>query len=60
MVRVGQATDDNVIWHMGFACWTTKAIYTHTHTHTHTECVTLTAFPLQLCLQERASVLRGK
>jgi len=26
----------------------------HTHTHTQSQCVTLIAFPLQQCLQERA------
>jgi hypothetical protein len=41
---------------MRFACWITKA--TNTHTHTHTQYITLTAFPLQQWLQERASLLR--
>ena len=31
----GQATDDNIIQHMRFSSWITKAIHTHTHTHTH-------------------------
>ena len=35
--RPGHATDDNIIWHMRFACWITKATLTHTHTHTHTQ-----------------------
>jgi hypothetical protein len=48
----GQATDDNIIRHMRFACWVTKA------TKTHTEYVILIAFPRQQCLSERASVLR--
>ena len=46
-----QATDDNIIWGMRTACWITKA------TDTHTDYVTLTAFPRQKWLQERASVL---
>ena len=50
--RAGQATDDNTIRHMRFACWVTKA------TDTHTECVVLTAFPLRQWLHERASLLR--
>jgi len=36
------------------ACCIPKAI----HTHIHREYVTLIAFPMQQCLQERASVLR--
>jgi hypothetical protein len=43
--RAGQATDDNMA-------------RIHTHTHTHSQYVTLTAFPLQQWLQERASMLR--
>ena len=39
----GQATDDNIIRRMHFACWITKA--TDTHTHTHSEYVILVAFP---------------
>jgi hypothetical protein len=27
--RAGQVTDDNIIWHMPFACWITKATDTH-------------------------------
>ena len=34
-----------------------KQSYTHTHTHTHTNCVTLIAFPRQLWLRERSSIL---
>jgi hypothetical protein len=30
----GQATGGNIIWHMRFACWITKATDTYTHTHT--------------------------
>jgi hypothetical protein len=40
------------IWRMHNACWITKA------KHTDPEYVTLTAFPLQQWLEERASVLR--
>jgi hypothetical protein len=46
-----QATDDNIIRRMRFACWITKA------TDTHTANVILTAFPRQQWLRERASVL---
>jgi hypothetical protein len=49
-----QATDDNIIRRMRFACWITKA----THTHTHTEYVILTAFARQQWLRERVSMLR--
>jgi len=45
----GQATGENVIWHMHFACWITNA------TDTHSEYVTLTAFPLQQWLYKCAS-----
>jgi hypothetical protein len=40
------------IWAMRFACWIPKA------TNTHTQYVILIAFPLQLWLNERSSVLR--
>jgi hypothetical protein len=40
------------IWRMRIACWIPK------DTDTHSECVMLIAFPQQLCLQERASMLR--
>jgi hypothetical protein len=43
-----QATDDNIIRRMRFACWVTKA------TDTHSEYVPLTAFPRQQWLRERA------
>jgi hypothetical protein len=36
-----QATDDNIIWRMRFACWLTK------FTDTHTEYVIFIAFPWQ-------------
>jgi len=52
--RPGRATDDNIIRHMRFACWITKA----THTHTHSEYVILIALPLQQWLHERLSMLR--
>jgi hypothetical protein len=48
----GQATDDNIIQRMRFACWITKA------TDTHSEYVILIAFPRQQWLRERASMLR--
>jgi hypothetical protein len=49
--RVGQATDDNIIQHMCFACWITKA------TDTHAEYVILIAFPQQQWLHKHASML---
>jgi hypothetical protein len=45
----GQATDDNIILRMRFAWRTAKS------TDTHSEHVTLSAFPLQQWLRERAS-----
>ena len=33
--RARQATDNNIIRRMGFACRIFKATHTHTHTHTH-------------------------
>jgi hypothetical protein len=50
--RARQATDDNIIQRMCFACWITKA------TNTDSEYVILIAFPLQKLLRERASILR--
>jgi len=44
----GQATDDNIVHSMHFACCITKA----------TEYVTLNAFPRQQWSRERASMLR--
>ena len=41
------------IWHMRIACWILKS------TDTHSEYVILTAFPLQQCLHEHASMLRN-
>jgi hypothetical protein len=40
----GQATSDNILRHMRWACWITKAAHTpaHAHTHTHTPAHTLT------------------
>jgi hypothetical protein len=43
--RPGQATDDNMIERILFACWITNATDTHTHTHTHTRYIILIAFP---------------
>jgi hypothetical protein len=47
-----QATDDNIIRRMRFACWISKA------TDTHSEYVILIVFPRKQWLRERASVLR--
>ena len=47
----GQAADNNVIWHMRFACCITKA------TDTHSEYVILNAFPRRDWLRERALVI---
>jgi hypothetical protein len=49
---VRQATNDNIIRRMRFACWITKA------TDTHSEYVILIGFQRQQQLRERASVLR--
>jgi hypothetical protein len=49
--RAGQATDDNIIRHMHFACRITKA------TDTHSEYVIHIAFPQQQWLRERPPVL---
>jgi hypothetical protein len=46
-----QATDDNIIRRMRFACWITKA------TDTHTQYEILISFPQQKQLNERASIL---
>jgi hypothetical protein len=46
-----QATDDNIIWRMRFACWVTAR-------DTHSEYVIHIAFPWQQWLRERVSVLR--
>jgi hypothetical protein len=48
---VGQATDDNIIRRMRFACWISKA------TDAHSEYLILTAFRRQEWLRERASML---
>jgi hypothetical protein len=48
---VRQATDDNIIRRMRFACCITKA------TDTHSEYVILIAFPRQQWLRESASML---
>jgi len=46
-----QATGNNIIWHMHFACWITKS------RDTQSEYVTLSAFPWKSQLHEHASVL---
>jgi hypothetical protein len=46
-----QATDDNTIWRMRFACWITKATDTHSY-------VILIALSQQQWLCKRASMLR--
>jgi hypothetical protein len=48
----GQATDDNIILRMRFACWITNA------TDTHSECVIIIVYPQQQWLRERPSMLR--
>jgi hypothetical protein len=48
----GQATDDNIIQRMRFACWITKA------TDTHSEYVILIAFPRQQWLSGSCTMLR--
>jgi hypothetical protein len=50
--RAGQATKDNIIWRVRFACWLTKT------TDAHLKCLVLLAFPRQHWLRERISVLR--
>jgi hypothetical protein len=52
MVEPDRATNDNIIRRMRFACWITKA------TDTHSEYLIRIAFPRQLWLSERASMLR--
>jgi hypothetical protein len=47
-----QATEDNTIRRMRFACWITEA------TNTHSEYVILVAFARQPWLRERSSMLR--
>jgi hypothetical protein len=46
-----QATDDNIIRRMRFACWITKV------TDTHSQYVILISFPRQQWLRERTSML---
>ena len=50
--RARQATDDNIIRRMRFACWITKS------TDTRPEYIILIAFPRQQWLRQRASILR--
>jgi hypothetical protein len=52
--KARQATDENIIWHMRFACGITKA----TETHITSEYVILIAFPRQQWSGERVSMLR--
>jgi hypothetical protein len=47
-----QATDDNIIRRMRFACWINKV------TDVHSEYTTLIAFPRQQWLSERTTILR--
>jgi len=49
----GQATDDNIMRRMRFACWITKA------TNIHSQYVTTIDFQEQKWLYERASMLRS-
>ena len=35
--RAGQATDDDIMWHMGFAWWITNATHMRARAHTHTD-----------------------
>jgi hypothetical protein len=49
--KVRQATDENIIQRMRFACWITKA------TDIHSEYVILIAFTRQQWLRERATML---
>jgi hypothetical protein len=51
-VRSRQATDDNIVWRIRFACRINK------YTDMHSEYVILVAFPRQQCLRERLSLLR--
>jgi hypothetical protein len=51
--RADQATDDNIVWCMRFACWIPKA------TDTHSEYVILIAFPTQQWLHKCASMLHS-
>ena len=46
-----QATDNNIIWRILYACWIAKA------TNTYSKYEILIAFPPQQWLRERASML---
>ena len=48
--RPRQATDDNIIWYMHFACWVPKA------TGTHLEYIIPIAFTQQQWLREHTSL----
>ena len=52
LCRAGQATDDNTIRLLRFACWISKV------TDTHPEDVMFIAFPRQQWSNLRASMLR--
>jgi len=47
-----RATNENIIWRMRFACWITKATYTHA------QYIIRIAFPRQQWLRECALMLR--
>ena len=47
-----EATGDNIVWRMRFACWIIKA------TDTHLQCAIFISFPPQKLLHERAFMLR--
>jgi hypothetical protein len=51
--RASQATNDDIVRRMRFACWITKA------TNAHSECVILIIFSRQQCLHEGASIFIG-
>jgi len=53
-----QATDNNIAWHMHFACWIRQEYAQGKNMHTHPEYAILTAFPRQQRLRERSPMLR--
>jgi len=50
--KATEATDDNIIWRLQFACWISEV------TNTHSEYVIVIIFPRQQQLRERTSLLR--
>lgn len=48
--RARKVTDANIVWHMLFACWISKAI------GAHSECVLLVGFPRQQFFGQRTSM----